>query len=106
MLQQTAKNGWALSNPEKYSLEHYIIADRGNLEIKYNDTTISIPYSKQIKRYRNSLSIYYLLEFLFVFFLPTQDISSVKIIGKIGALNSNIFLRSIIGTSSFGSQNL
>ena len=75
MLQQTAKNGWALSNPEKYSLEHYIITDCGNLEIKYNDTTISIPYSKQIKRYRNSLSIYHLYGFLFVFILPTQDTS-------------------------------
>lgn len=46
------------SNSEKYSLEHYIIADCGNLEIKYNDTTISIPYSTQIKRYRNSLFNY------------------------------------------------
>lgn len=46
------------SNPEKYSLEHFIIAESGNLEIKYNNNTISIPYPRQIKRYRNSLFNY------------------------------------------------
>jgi len=34
------------SNTEKYNLEHFIIANSGNLKIKYNDKTISIPYSR------------------------------------------------------------
>ena len=46
------------SNRDKYSLEHFIIAQSGNLEIKYKDKKISIPYPRQIKRYRHSLFNY------------------------------------------------
>ncbi|MCH5194622.1 MAG: hypothetical protein J1F11_11720 [Oscillospiraceae bacterium] len=46
------------SNSEKYSLEHFIIAESGNIVVEYKHKNVSIPYPKKIKRYRNSLFNY------------------------------------------------